>query len=134
MAGYRHDLRVSDAERERTADALRRHHVDGRLDTDELQERLGRAYAARTAGELEAVMRDLPAEASGAAAGRGPAAPPAAGLGTVVLVALLALCVAGAAAVAHHAGHPGPFAIFAVLLAFRLLRGPGRRAAWGPRG
>src|SRR3954464_10112701 len=41
-------VRASDADRERVADALRRHHLDGRLDTDELQERLDRCYAAPT--------------------------------------------------------------------------------------
>src|SRR5215213_8881601 len=55
-------LRASDADRERTADALRRHHLDGRLDTDELQERLGRCYAARTEADLRALLADLPPE------------------------------------------------------------------------
>src|SRR3954471_6567388 len=58
-------LRASDADRERAADALRRHHLDGRLDTDELQERLGRCYAARTTGELAALFADLPAGGGG---------------------------------------------------------------------
>jgi len=53
-------LRASDADRERTAAALRRHHVDGRLDTDELQDRLGRCYAARTEDDLRALLADLP--------------------------------------------------------------------------
>src|SRR3954471_3820293 len=55
-------LRASDAERERVAETLRRHHLDGRLDTDELQERLERAYAARTTGELAPLLADLPAQ------------------------------------------------------------------------
>jgi hypothetical protein len=52
--------RASDAERERAADALRRHHADGRLSTDELEERTGRAYAATTLGELDQLFSDLP--------------------------------------------------------------------------
>ncbi|MGB2711297.1 MAG: DUF1707 domain-containing protein, partial [Conexibacter sp.] len=43
-------LRASDAERERTATLLREHCASGRLSTDELDERLGAAYAARTVG------------------------------------------------------------------------------------
>jgi hypothetical protein len=53
-------LRASDAERERAADGLRRHHADGRLATDELEERTERAYAARTLGELDQLFTDLP--------------------------------------------------------------------------
>ena len=60
------DLRASDAERERVAEALRRHHVDGRIDTDELQERLERCYAARTGSDLDALLADLPGEAPSA--------------------------------------------------------------------
>ena len=51
------DLRASDADRERTADALRRHAAEGRLDPAELDERL----SARTHGELERLTTDLPA-------------------------------------------------------------------------
>lgn len=54
-------LRASDADRERLADELRAHAVAGRLSTDELEERLEGAYAARTTGELDALRRDLPA-------------------------------------------------------------------------
>jgi Domain of unknown function (DUF1707) len=52
--------RASDAERDRAADALRRHHAEGRLSTDELDERTGRAYAATTLGELDQLFADLP--------------------------------------------------------------------------
>jgi hypothetical protein len=56
----RASLRASDADRERVAEALRQHHVDGRLDTEELTQRLDRAYAAKTFGELDAITTDLP--------------------------------------------------------------------------
>jgi hypothetical protein len=55
-----HDLRASDAERSATADLLRKHHAEGRLDTTELEERVERCYAAKTRGELDAVTADLP--------------------------------------------------------------------------
>jgi uncharacterized protein DUF1707/cell wall-active antibiotic response 4TMS protein YvqF len=56
------ELRVSDAERERVTVALREHCATGRLTLEELSERLDEVYRARTAGELEATLRDLPAE------------------------------------------------------------------------
>jgi Domain of unknown function (DUF1707) len=45
---------------ERTAAALSRHYATGRLTLEEFQERLDKAYAAKTVGELGALMRDLP--------------------------------------------------------------------------
>ena len=48
-------MRASDADREQFVEALRQHHVDGRLTADELTERTGRAYAARTLGDLDAL-------------------------------------------------------------------------------
>jgi hypothetical protein len=53
-------LRASDAERSATADVLRRHHAEGRLDTSELEERIERCYAAKTRGDLVALTADLP--------------------------------------------------------------------------
>lgn len=56
------DLRASDAEREATADQLRRHHTDGRIDSEEFQERIDRCYSAKTVGELDQLVDDLPRE------------------------------------------------------------------------
>ena len=53
-------LRASDADRERLVDELEQHAIDGRLTTDEFEQRTGQAYAAKTIGELEALRRDLP--------------------------------------------------------------------------
>jgi hypothetical protein len=55
------ELRASDAEREAAAERLRRAGGEGRLATEELEERLGVAFSARTRGELDAVVADLPA-------------------------------------------------------------------------
>jgi len=52
--------RAADADRERIAAALGRHYAAGRLTLEEFQERLDRAYAAKTLGELEDLMTDLP--------------------------------------------------------------------------
>jgi hypothetical protein len=55
------DIRASDAERERAADSLREHYAAGRLDSEELSERLDRVYEAKTVAELRALSVDLPA-------------------------------------------------------------------------
>ena len=74
-SGY--EMRVGDAERETTAAELREHYASGRLTLDELNERLDKALAAKTRGDLDALMRDLPsarphaAGALGGAAGAG---------------------------------------------------------------
>lgn len=60
LPGAGSGLRASDAERERAAEALRRHHADGRLTTDELEHRTERAYASTTIGELDQLFADLP--------------------------------------------------------------------------
>jgi class 3 adenylate cyclase len=52
--------RVADVERDRTVTQLREHVVEGRLTLDEFSERVGLALQARTRGELEATMADLP--------------------------------------------------------------------------
>jgi hypothetical protein len=56
----RASLRASDTDREEFVEALRRHHTEGRLTTEELVERTERAYQARTFGDLDALATDLP--------------------------------------------------------------------------
>ena len=66
MTEQRPELRVSDADRETTVVRLREAGGEGRLTLEELADRVERADAARTWGELEALTADLPAS-SGAA-------------------------------------------------------------------
>lgn len=61
------DIRASDADRDRVADILRDALAEGRLSTEEHSERLDGVYAAKTVGELEPFVRDLPVPASAAA-------------------------------------------------------------------
>ncbi|MEU6522658.1 DUF1707 domain-containing protein [Streptomyces sp. NPDC046924] len=61
------DLRVSDADRDRVADLLREALAEGRLTADEHAERVEGVLAAKTAGELEVFVRDLPAAHQGRA-------------------------------------------------------------------
>jgi hypothetical protein len=55
------ERRVSDAEREATVLRLREAGGEGRLTLEELAERVERADAARTRGDLDALTADLPA-------------------------------------------------------------------------
>ncbi len=52
--------RASDVEREAAVGVLRTAAQEGRLDTDELEERIAAAYAAKTRGELNTLLDDLP--------------------------------------------------------------------------
>lgn len=54
-------LRISDADREKVAEVLRGAAGEGRLDLDELDERLAATYAARTYADLVPITADLPA-------------------------------------------------------------------------
>jgi Domain of unknown function (DUF1707) len=51
---------ASDREREATVLRLRAAHLEGRLAVEELERRIGRAAAAQTREELDAVEADLP--------------------------------------------------------------------------
>src|SRR2546423_13838565 len=57
------ELRASNADRERVAEILRTAAAEGRIDLDELDERLGAVYAARTYADLVPLTRDLPVAA-----------------------------------------------------------------------
>jgi hypothetical protein len=59
MARYS-SLRASDADRERVAERLRHAAGEGRLLAEELEQRLAAALRARTYGDLDAVVADLP--------------------------------------------------------------------------
>jgi hypothetical protein len=56
----RRTTRASDEDRDNVARALRGHAVAGRLTVEELEERLGGAFAARTLRELDELLADLP--------------------------------------------------------------------------
>src|SRR6516225_4431188 len=57
-------LRASDADREQVAERLRHATAEGRLGGDELEGRLEALYAARTYGELDALVVDIPVSRS----------------------------------------------------------------------
>lgn len=53
-------LRISDEDRHRVAEVLRQAAGEGRLDLEELDERLEATYAAKTYGDLVPITLDLP--------------------------------------------------------------------------
>ena len=67
-------LRAADADRAAVATVLGQHMSAGRLTMDEYDERLSRAYAAKTYGDLDQITADLPPTGL---APRPAAAPPA---------------------------------------------------------
>lgn len=58
-------LRISDDERHAVAEVLRRAAGEGRLDLEELDERLEATYAAKVYGDLPPILADLPEGAPG---------------------------------------------------------------------
>jgi hypothetical protein len=61
-AGLGPGVRASDEERERTAASLQHHYAAGRLEAEELEERMQLVVAARTRGELRRALADLPSD------------------------------------------------------------------------
>jgi hypothetical protein len=55
-------VRASDADRDAVIDRLREAAGEGRLEPDELEERVDRALRARTYGDLAELLSDLPGE------------------------------------------------------------------------
>jgi hypothetical protein len=54
-------IRASDADRDRATALLREHHAAGRLTAEEFHERMDAALDAKTLGELDELLSDLPA-------------------------------------------------------------------------
>jgi hypothetical protein len=61
-ASFDPDMRAGDADRERLVEQLREHHAAGRLTLDEFDERMQKAYEAKTYGQLGMLTRDLPVD------------------------------------------------------------------------
>jgi DUF1707 SHOCT-like domain len=108
-------MRASDADREQVAERLRHATAEGRLLADELEQRLGAAFSARTYGELDAIVSDLPGNASVAPRRRQSRSlpiGPAQAVGLVFVIPILVAFVIAAVAVIASL-----FAVWAVLLA-----------------
>jgi Domain of unknown function (DUF1707) len=140
-------LRVSDADRDRAIAELSEHYQAGRLTTEELEDRTGRALQARTTADLAALFTDLPrrqAPLTGGTGGTGgtaaSAAPGAAGTARastsgawparvpVAPVAILAV-VAVLALLSGHLFHIAWVPVVAIIVVRLLVGGRGRREA-----
>lgn len=102
--GENGQLRASDADRDRAAAELRQHYTDGRLQADELADRLSQTYAARTHGDLDQLFTDLPSLApkpGPEARTPSPVAPPPRGTPAWLFPLLAALLIVSALPGAH---------------------------------
>lgn len=70
-------LRVSDEDRHKVAEVLRQAAGEGRIDLDELDERLEATYSAKTYGDLVPITADLPVRTTGSLPAPPPSVPPA---------------------------------------------------------
>ena len=59
----RDEMRAADSDRQAVADKLKQALDEGRLDLAEYDERLQQAYAAKTYGDLEGLLDDIPGTA-----------------------------------------------------------------------
>ena len=94
QAGYQvrthASMRASSADRERAVDVLKAGFTEGRLTQDEYNDRMGRAYAARTYGDLATLTADLPAGASPVPAWPVPAyQPPPSGTNSLAIASMV---------------------------------------------
>lgn len=114
-------LRAADRDRDAVAAILAREHVAGRLDDGEYDERVARCLAAKTYGELDALVADLvPDDAEEPVAARGRRAARAWPFPAVLLIPLIAVAIV--------AGH-GHLVWLAIPLVFLLVVRP---LLWGP--
>lgn len=123
-------LRVSDADRDAVVTELSQHFQEGRLDQGEFDERVGSALLAKTRGDLDGLVTDLPRPAGGGPpAVTGPQSRWPRALAIVPLLVIAAF-IAGAANGSWYHGAPLRFLwlIVPILLFRALVRG--RRRQW----
>jgi Flp pilus assembly protein TadB len=130
-----HSLRASDADRDAVVDRLREAAGEGRLEPDELEQRVDGALRARTYGDLAELLADLPVDgrmpsprarwrtdplARSAVFGAGLLVAVIAAFAVVVVVAMLVLATAAL--------------WICLVLCWLVCRGLRRRQVWGPAG
>jgi hypothetical protein len=130
-----HSLRASDADRDAVVDRLREAAGEGRLEPDELEQRVDVALRARTYGELAELLADLPGDgrvllrragwrtnpvARSAMLGAGLLAAVTVAFAVVAFVAMLVLAAAAW--------------WIALVLFWLVCCGSRRRLVWGPAG
>jgi hypothetical protein len=128
----RSSIRASDADRDRVTERLHQAVSEGRLMAHEFEERLARTLRARTYGELDDVVEDLPGAPVAMSASRPSSLPllrrypvPFAIVACLVGVAVAGLVAAAIAVVAS-----GLWIL--PVVAFFVFRGKGRHSRRGP--
>lgn len=131
IAGRNPNLRAADADREQIADRLRKGHAEGRLDLTEFQQRLERCFEAKTYGELDELVRDLPRQEEPDERHSFGAYRPwrLVGLAPLLIVLLVVL-----AATSHHGYYDGFWLWIPVLFIVWRLSWWRRRRRWAGRG
>lgn len=141
-AAGRVHLRASQADHEGVIDAVKAAYVAGRLTEDELEARVGQAFAAQTHADLAAITADIPVGPVTARPGRMPDRMVAGGTAVIIAAAALggAVLIGGAALILWAITMTGVllFTVSALLAARQEQRSRGRRpprsALTGPPG
>jgi hypothetical protein len=117
MAGSGQDVRIGDAERTAMSETLGKHYSEGRLDESEFRERIDRAMAAKTRGDLSGLLVDLPPLTP-----EGSPSPPVRrrNAGAVAVLLLLAVVVGSFGSLVFHPHIPW---LLIAIVAFLLFRG-----------
>jgi Domain of unknown function (DUF1707) len=119
-------MKASDADRDEVIATLSEHFQAGRLTTEELEDRTGRALSARTLGQLDALTTDLPAGRQNKSAPE--ASPQRRGHAEfAVVAAVLAVLVVAALVVGVRSDHHGLDIWVVVPIALIVIRRLSRR-------
>jgi hypothetical protein len=124
-------MRASDADREKVADRLRQAAGEGRIFAHELEERVAAALRAKTYGELDAVVADLPGPAL-TARPRSRTRELALHHPALAVAALVAVAIVGTVLAAIAFVASGAWVLFMVMLLI-LRGGPRRRKRYSHR-
>jgi Domain of unknown function (DUF1707) len=129
------DLRVSDTERDAVVTELGQHFQDGRLDQGEFDQRVGSALLAKTRGDLDALVTDLPRATTGEPPGIRRASSPWPRALAIVPLLVIAAFIAAAGHDGWHHGWTGgwpfaPFGLLWLIVPILVIRAAGRRRQW----
>jgi hypothetical protein len=119
-------LRASDADRDAVAERLRHAAAEGRLEPEELEQRLHAALRARTYGELRWLTDDLPGKPVASGRHTTDVAP----IARLAIQALILLAVLGVVLVVLALTAAWWVLCAVVWLTLRTSRGCGRRGGW----
>jgi hypothetical protein len=119
------NIRVSDADRDAVLAELSEHFQAGRLTSEELDERTGRALSARTGQDLAAIMADLPDTGAARSPDHDPHGP--AGFRLPIVLIVIAAAIIGLSVAGHTVGGGLVAPILIAVVVARRMAGRGRR-------